>query len=36
MDRKDEALSLLNELRKEKGPYKKDAKALYKCVKRGK
>lgn len=36
MNRKDEALSLLNELRKEKGPYKKDAKALYKCVKRGK
>ena len=36
MDRKDEALILLNELKKEKGPYKKDAKALYKCVKRGK
>lgn len=34
MDRKDEALILLNELRKEKGPYKKDAKALYKLVKR--
>lgn len=34
MDRKDEALTLLNELRKEKGPYKKDAKALYKLVKK--
>ena len=36
MDRKDEALILLNELRKEKGPYKKDAKVLYKFVKKRK
>lgn len=36
MDRKDEALILLDELRREKGAYRKEAKALYKCVKRGK
>ena len=36
MDRKDEALILLNELRKEKGPYKKDAKVLYKLIKKQK
>ena len=36
MDRKDEALILLNELRKEKGAYQKDSRALYKLVKRGK
>lgn len=36
MGRKDEALMLLNELRREKGEYQKDAKALYKLVKRGK
>ena len=36
MDRKDEALILLDELRREKGEYRKDAKALYKLVKRGK
>lgn len=36
MDRKDEALMLLDELRSEEGKYQKDAKALYKLVKRGK
>ena len=36
MDRKDEALMLLDDLRREKGEYQKDAKALYKLVKRGK
>lgn len=36
MDCKDEALILLDELCREEGEYQKDAKALYKLVKRGK